>query len=33
MMQQRDNGWAGYLAAVIMGAMLALLAAASGWIG
>lgn len=32
MMQQRDNGWAGYLAAVIMGAMLALLAAASGWL-
>lgn len=32
MMPKRDNGWQGYLAAVIMGAMLALLAAASGWI-
>lgn len=29
----RDHNLAGYLAAVIMGAMLALLAAASGWIG
>jgi hypothetical protein len=29
----RDNNVAGYLAAVILGAVLALLAAASGWIG
>lgn len=33
MMQKRDNGWQGYLAAVVLGAVLAILAAASGWIG
>ena len=32
MMQKRDNGWQGYLAAVVLGAVLAILAAASGWL-
>lgn len=33
MMQKRDHNLAGYLAAVVLGAVLAIVAAASGWIG